>query len=91
MWSDATNAITVQPHQFPGNFQLGNFDVGLDAAAVPFTINVQQGTRPGRYTLTVLGQSQVPFNKDSVATDRPNTLVATPARPVTIIVKPAEP
>ncbi len=90
MWSDATNAITVQPHQFSGNFQLGNFDVVPDAASMPFTINVQPGTRPGRYTLTVLGQSQVPFNKDPAATDRPNTLVATPARPVTIVVKPAD-
>lgn len=89
LWSDATNTITVQPHAFPGNFQLGNFDISADQQAVPMSIMVQPNTRPGRYTLTVLGQSQVPFNKDPAATDRPLTLVATPARSVTITVRPA--
>ena len=56
----------------------------LDEAAL--SINVQQGTRPGDYTLTVLGQAQVPFHKDPKSADRPNTLVSIPSRPITITV-----
>jgi hypothetical protein len=41
--------------------------------------------------MTVLGQAQMPFNVDPQATDRPNTLVAIPSRPLTIVIPPAAP
>ena len=47
---------------------------------------VQAGTRPADYTLAVLGQAQVPFNKDATKPDKPNTLVSIPSRPLTITV-----
>jgi hypothetical protein len=54
------------------------------------TIEVAEGTRPGTYTLAVLGQAQVPFNKDATAAERPKTLVSMPSRPITITVTPPE-
>ncbi len=95
--------LTDQPHverrnkyhhdtaaRIPGRLSTGKLrHHGRPGIMVPMTIMVQPNTRPGRYTLTVLGQSQVPFNKDAAATERPPTLVATPARPVTITVLPA--
>jgi hypothetical protein len=86
-WSDFTDKVTIQPLNFTGGFNLGNFDIASGQTSAAMAIQVPEGTRPGRYTLTVLGQGQVPFNKDATATERPNTLVATPSRPVTITVK----
>jgi hypothetical protein len=41
---------------------------------------------PGKYTLSVTGQAQTPFNKDANAKERPNTLVSLPSRPVTLTI-----
>lgn len=78
--------ITVIPLGFPGNFNFGNFDLPAGQTEVPLVIDVQNGTRPGDYTLSVLGQAQVPYNKDAAAAQKPNTLVSTPSLPVTITV-----
>jgi hypothetical protein len=86
---DWQNEVTIQPLSFPGNFQMPNSSLTGDQQELTVTIMVQNGTRPGDYTVAVLGQSQVPFNKDPEAKDRPNTLVSLPSQPLTITVKPA--
>ena len=43
---------------------------------------------PGDYTLTILGQAQVPFSKDPMK-PKANTLVTLACRPVTITVTAA--
>jgi hypothetical protein len=53
------------------------------------TLEVQPNARPGEYTVAFTGQGQVPFAKDPKAGTRPNTLVALPSRPVTLVVRPA--
>ena len=85
-WSDFKNAVNYQPLSFPGQFQLGNGTLAADQTEAALSINVQQGTRPGDYTLTILGQAQVPFHKDPKSAERPNTLVSIPSRPITITV-----
>ena len=85
-WSDFKNAVNYQPQSFPGQFQLGNGTLAADQTEAALSINVQNGTRPGDYTLTILGQAQVPFHKDPKSADRPNTLVSIPSRPITITV-----
>lgn len=87
--ADWKNDVTIQALAFPGNFQMSNGSITGDQQETTVTITVQKGTKPGQYTLALLGQSQVPFNKDPAATDRPNTLVSLPSQPVTITVKPA--
>ena len=87
--ADWKNDVTIQALGFPGNFQMPNGSITGDQQETTVTITVQKGTKPGQYTLAVLGQSQVPFNKDPAATDRPNTLVSLPSQPVTITVTPA--
>jgi hypothetical protein len=47
---------------------------------------VQAGLKPADYTVVVLGQGQVPFNKDASKPEKPNTLVSIPSRPLTITV-----
>ncbi|NQV25090.1 MAG: pre-peptidase C-terminal domain-containing protein [Rhodopirellula sp.] len=91
-WTDFKADVTVQPLSFPGNFKLSNTSFKGDQTELTIPITVQNNTRPGSYTLAVMGQAQVPFNKDSEAKDRPNTLVSLPSRPVTLrVIEAAKP
>lgn len=85
-WPDFKDKITAIPLAFPGPIQMPTAEIpnGGDQVTVKFT--VQNGSRPGDYTISVLGQAQVPFNKDSQAKERPNTLVSMPSLPLTITV-----
>lgn len=78
--------VTVQPLSFPGNFKLSNMAFKSDQTQLTIPITVQNNTRPGEYTMAVLGQAQVPFHKDPESKERPNTLVSLPSRPVTLNV-----
>jgi hypothetical protein len=86
LWPEFKNAINLIPLAFKGNFQMPNTTIAADTNDVTIRITVQAGTRPGEYTMSVLGQAQVPFNKAKDAKDRPNTLVSMASRPVTIKV-----
>ena len=85
-WPEFTNSINVIPLSFKGNFQMPNSTIAANTNDITLRITVQAGTRPGDYTMSVLGQAQVPFNKTADAKDRPNTLVSMASRPVTIKV-----
>lgn len=85
-WSDFKNSVNYQPLNFPGQVQLGNGTIAADQTEVTLSIMVQAGTRPAEYTLVVVGQGQVPFNKDATKPDKPNTLVSIPSRPLSITV-----
>lgn len=90
-WPQGIGTVSIQPLAFPGTFHLGNFDMAAEVASSPLRITVQSNARPGRYTLSVLGQAQVPFHKDPASSERPQTLVSIPSRPVTISVVPPRP
>ena len=85
-WPEFKNSINLIPLSFKGNFQMPNTTIAADTNDVTIRITVQPGTRPGEYTMSVLGQAQVPFNKAKDAKDHPNTLVSMASRPVTIKV-----
>ena len=86
LWADFKGQITVIPLSFPGPIQMPTVEIPGDANEATVKFTVQNGARPGDYTISVLGQAQVPFNKDPLAKDRPNTLVSSPSLPVTITV-----
>lgn len=86
LWPDFKDKINFIPLAFPGQFQLPNGEVRSDQTEVRIEIMLQNGTRPGDYTLGVLGQAQVPFEKDPQKMPKSNTLVSSPSRPVTITV-----
>jgi hypothetical protein len=88
-WPDFKNEVTIQPLAFPANFKMNNTSFTGEQSELAIAIDVQGNTQPGEHTLAVLGQGQVPFNKDANAKDRPNTLVSLPSAPVTIKVKTA--
>lgn len=85
-WDDFKADVTVQPLSFPGNFKLSNTSFKGNQTELSLPITVQANTRPGEYTLAVMGQAQVPFHKDSESKDRPNTLVSLPSRSITLTV-----
>jgi hypothetical protein len=85
---DFTNKVTVQPLAPPGNLRVAGAEIAAGKDETSVTVDVPSGTPPGEYTLTVLGQAQVPYNKDPTAAQRLNVLVALPARPVTLVVRP---
>jgi hypothetical protein len=43
---------------------------------------------PGRYSLVLRGDAQVPYNRDPKATTKPLVRVADPSTPVNVIVDP---
>ena len=91
IWPEFKEKITVIPLAFPGQFNFGSFDVAAGSAEAPLVIDIQPNTPPGEYTLSVLGQAQVPYNKNVNAAQKPNTLVSTPSLPVTLkIVSPSK-
>ncbi len=90
-WTDFNADVTIQPLSFPGNFKFSNTAFKGDQTELTIPITVQSNTRPGEYTLAVLGQAQVPFHKDPESKEQPNTLVSLPSQPVTLtIVVPTE-
>src|SRR5262245_9894561 len=84
--SSIKNKVSVLPLMLPNNIRLTNTEIGSDSNEVVVPIEVPQGTPPGEYTLTVLGQTQVPYNKDTKAAQRPNVLVSLPSRPLNLVV-----
>lgn len=89
-WPEFKDKITAIPLSFPGPFQMPTVDIPSGGNEVTIKLTVREGTRPGDYTMSILGQAQVPFNKDAQAKDRPNTLVSSASTPVTITVVEAE-
>ena len=85
-WPDFANEMTISALAFPGGFSMPNGKFAGSEAEITLTIDVQKGRPPGDYTMTVLGQAQVPFNKDAAAAERSNTLVSLPSRPITLRV-----
>jgi hypothetical protein len=87
-WPDFTAALTVQALAAPGPVKFSDTQVPAGKNEVTLPIQVQAGAAPGEYTLVVRGQGQVPFAKDGKAA-KANSLVALPARPLTVVVRPA--
>jgi hypothetical protein len=85
---DFTGQVTVLPLAPPPPLRVGNAEIAAGKDEGTVTLDVPPGTPPGEYTLTVLGQAQVPYSKDAKAAQKPNVLVALPARPLTVVVTP---
>ena len=90
LWPDFKGNVNIIPLSFPGPIKMNTFSIAEGKTEGTATIEVQNGARPGEYTVAVMGQAQVPFSKDAKATSKPNTLVQQPSRPITIVVLPAK-
>lgn len=86
LWPKFQEPLNVIALSWPGNFKLTSSQFAGSATEVTLAIEVQAGTRPGEYTLAVLGQGQVPFTKNADGSDAKNTLVSLPSQPITLVV-----
>ncbi len=84
-WPDFTGSLSLQTSAFPGQVKANLPQVAAGANDADVTFEVPANTAPGDYTLTILGQAQVPFTKDSMK-PKANTLVTLACRPITITV-----
>lgn len=81
-----TGAVTVAPLAFPGPIKAAQVTIGDGKAEALVTFEVGNGAPPGENTLAVRGQAQVPVEGPKGKT---NTLAALPARPITLVIRPA--
>jgi hypothetical protein len=85
-WPDYKSKVTLQS-TLPGYLQVTAPEIpeGKDEATITLS-----STAVGDHTVTLNGQTQVPFNKDAKATNRPPTLVTLPVRPMRFVVTPVK-
>lgn len=87
LWPEFKEKILLQALALPGGFSLPNGEIPAGQSDARLSLQVGANVPAGEYTIAVLGQGQVPFNKDPKAAQKPNTLVSTPGRPITVVVK----
>jgi hypothetical protein len=88
LWPECKDILTVQPLSFPGSIRMSNVVAQAAQKEITLPLEVNPGTPAGEYTLTVIGQTQVPYSKDATMKQKPTTLVVQPAPPLKLIVKP---
>jgi hypothetical protein len=91
LWESFKEPLNILPDSWPGNFKINSVQIPSGVDEVTATIEVQAGTRAGEYTLSVLGQGQVPFTKKPDGSEVKNTLVSLPSQPITLLVQTPEP
>ena len=90
-WESFKESLNILTVAWPGNFKLNSAQIPPGTDEITLSVEVQAGTRPGEYTLAVLGQGQVPFTKKADGTEVKNTLVSLPSQPLTLVVSAPEP
>lgn len=86
---DFKAAVTLTGLTPPNPLKVSTAAIPEGKTEATVTVEVSANARPGEYTLALQCQAQVPFSKDATAAPRPNTLVTTPSRPVTVVVTAA--
>jgi hypothetical protein len=92
---DFKTPLTVQstPAELPPGLSLNNnqpITIAPNAAEGALPINVPPNLPPGTYTIVLRTQTQMPYSKDPMAKQKPNTLVVLPSAPVTLTILPKE-
>jgi hypothetical protein len=90
---DFKTPLTVQatPTELPPGLSVNNnqpITIAANATDGTLPINVPPNMQPGAYNIVLYTQTQMPYNKDPMAQQKPNTLVALPSAPVTLTVLP---
>jgi hypothetical protein len=89
LWPDFKAQVNLLPLALPGPIRFNNAQIAPDKNEATLTFDVNNGAPPGDYTVAVIGQAQVPYNKDAKSAQKMNTLVSQPSQPVTLSVRAA--
>jgi hypothetical protein len=90
---DFKNPLTVLaiPAELPPGLSINNnqpITIAPNATEGTLPINVPPNLPPGAYNLVLRTETQMPYNKDPMAKQKPNTLVVLPSAPATLTVLP---
>src|SRR5262249_811302 len=90
---DFKTPLTVQAIQteLPKGLTLNNnqpITIAANATEGSLPINVPPNVPPGTYTLVLNTQTQMPYNKDPMAKQKPNTIVVLPSEPISLTILP---
>jgi hypothetical protein len=80
-----------QGSELPLNLRFNNnqqINVAPNQAEAKLNVTIGADVPPGTYNVVFRGQTQMPFNKDPKAKQRPNTFIVQPSAPITITVLP---
>jgi hypothetical protein len=91
-WPDLKGNITIvsqiqgQQGEYPQGLLQGQ--VNLTGAEGTMTVNVGNNIPPGTYNLVLRSQTQMAYNKDPMAKQKPNVNIIEPTGPVTLTILP---
>jgi hypothetical protein len=85
LWPEFNEQVSLQGFALPNQIKLNLPQIGPGANEAKIGFEVQANTPPGDYTVTILGQAQVPFAKDATK-GKSNTLVTLASRQITVTV-----
>lgn len=92
LWPDLKVPVAVTAIDLPPNVTFNNnnqpVNVAADKTDGTAVVEVKANVVPGTYNLVLRGQAQVPFAKDPMAKQKPNTNIVYPAVPLTLTVLP---
>ncbi|MBN9519983.1 PPC domain-containing protein [bacterium] len=86
---DFKAAVNLTGLTLPNGLKAATASIPEGQTEATVTLEAAANARPGEHTIALQCQGQVPFSKDAKAATRPNTLVTTPSRPVTVVVRAA--
>ena len=91
--ADFKTPLTVQALQaeLPKGLTLNNnqpVTIAANQTDGSLAINVAPTVQPGVYTIVLRTQTQLPYNKDPMAKQKPNTIVVLPSASITLTILP---
>jgi hypothetical protein len=89
-WPDFKGKVQLAGLDLPPGFGFAATDIAADKSEATVKFTVAGNVPPGKYTLVLRGDAQVPFNRDPAAGNKPNVRVADPSTPLTVVVRPAQ-
>jgi hypothetical protein len=87
-WPEFQGAISLTGLLLPPGFELAPAEVAAGATEITARFTVAADVPPGRYTLALRGEAQVPFSTDPAiaASDKPLVRVTSPSTPLIVTV-----
>jgi hypothetical protein len=83
--------VLAMPAELPPGLSINNnqpITIAPNASEGTLPINVPPNLPPGAYTIVLRTEMQMPYNKDPMAKQKPNTLVVLPSAPATLTILP---
>jgi hypothetical protein len=88
LWPEFKGNVQLIGLNLPPGFSFATTNIAAGAGATALKLNVAANVPPGAYSVVLRGDAQVPYNRDPMATAKPNVRVADPTTPLLVQVLP---